>query len=183
MEPKEQNGAVVFEAKTTDEPSIVAIGNFWQSPGMWVKCEIEDLPCWAIGDTGPSTSLFSRHMASFVGKHLNPHLHRLLGPIGNVMPIDGKMIAEVTFGKHKSRDMFIVSDELYPHVLIGLFLLCDNKCQVDLENETVKFRIGDQAETTVHLYVGDPLEPPTTRGLVSCKPMTKSKSQLSLTKY
>ena len=35
---------------------------------MWVKCEVEDLPCWAIVDTGASTSLISRHMASLVGK-------------------------------------------------------------------------------------------------------------------
>ena len=128
---------------------------------MWVKCEIEDLPCWAVVDTGASTSLISHHMTSLVGKPANPHPHRLLGPIGNVMPIDGKMLAEVTFEKHKSTDDFIVVDELYPHVLIGLKFLCDNKCQVDIENETLKIRIRDQTETTVPLYVGDRLEPPT----------------------
>ena len=128
---------------------------------MCVKWEVEDLPCWAIVDTGASTSLISRNMASLVGKPVNPHPHRLLGPIGNVMPIDGKMLAEVTFGNHKSTDAFIVVDELYPHVLIGLKLLCDNKCQVDIESETLKIKEGDQAETTVPLYVGDRLEPPT----------------------
>ena len=157
----QRNEPVVFEAKNTDEPSVVATGNFRRSPGMWVKCEVEDQPCWAIVDTGASTTLYSRHMASLVGKPVNPHPHRLLGPIGNVMPIDGKMLAEVTFGKHKSTDEFIVVDELYPHVLIGLKFLCDNKCQVDIENETLKNRIRDQAETTVPLYVGHHLEPPT----------------------
>ena len=127
---------------------------------MWVKCEVEDLPCWAIVDTGASTSLISRHIASLVGKSVNPHPHRLLGPIGNVMPIDEKMSAEVTFGKHKSTDEFIVVDERYPHVLLGQKFLCDNKCQVDIENETLKIRIWDQAETTVPLYV-DRLEAPT----------------------
>ena len=157
----QRNEPVVFEAKNTDEPNVVATGNFRRSPGMWVKCEVEDLPCWAIVDTGASTSLISRHMAYLVGKPVNPHPHRLLGPIGNVMPIDGKMLAEVTFGKHKSTDELIVVDELYPHVLIGLKFLCDNKCQVDIENETLKSRIRDQAETTVPLYVRDRLEPPT----------------------
>ena len=128
---------------------------------MWVKCEVEDLPCWAIVDTGASTSLIGRYMASPVGKTVNPHPHRLLGPIGNVMPIDGKMLAEVTFGKHKSTHEFIVVDELYPHVLIGRKFVCDNKCQVDIENETLKIRIRGQAETTVPLYVGDRSEPPT----------------------
>ena len=44
-------------------------------------------------------------------------------------------------------------------MLIGLKFLCDNKCQVDIENETLKTRIRDQTETTVPLYVGDRLEP------------------------
>ena len=70
---------------------VVATGNFRRSPGMRVKCEVEDLPCWAIVDTGASTSLVSRHMASLVGKPVNPLPRRLLGPIGNVMPIDGKL--------------------------------------------------------------------------------------------
>ena len=157
----QRNDPVVFEARNTDEPNVVATGNFRRSPGMWVKCEVEDLPCWAIVDTGASTSLISRHMASLVGKPINPHPHRLLGPIGNVMPIDGKMLAEVTFGKQKSTDEFIVVDELYPNVLIALKFLCDNKCQVDIETETLKIRIKDQAETTVYFYVGDRLEPPT----------------------
>ena len=100
-------------------------------------------------------------MASLVGKPVNPHAHRLLGPIGNGMPIDGEMLAEVTFAKYKSTEEFILLDELYPHVLIGLKFLCDNKCQVDIEYETLKIRIRDQAETTVPLYVGDSLEPPT----------------------
>ena len=128
---------------------------------MWVKCEFEDLPCWAKVDTGASISLISRHMASLVGKPVNPHPHRLLGPIGNVITIDGEMLAEVMFGKHKSTDEFIVVDVLYPHVLIGLEFLRDNKFQVDIENDTNKIRIRDQAETTVPLYVGDRLEPPT----------------------
>ena len=63
---------------------------------MWVKYEVEDLPSWAIIENGAITSLISRRMASLVGKPVNRYPHRLLGPIANVMPIDGKMIAEVT---------------------------------------------------------------------------------------
>ena len=65
------------------------------------------------------------------------------------------------FGKHKKTDDFIVVDGLYPLVLIGLKFLCDNKCQVDIESKILKIRIRDQTETTVPLYVGDRLEPPT----------------------
>ena len=75
----------------------------------------------------------------------------MLGHIGTVIPIDGKMIVEVTFGKHKSTDEFIVVDEFCPHVLIGLKLPCDNKRQVDIENETLEIRRRDQAETTIPL--------------------------------
>ena len=71
------------------------------------------------------------------------------------------MIAEITLGKHKSTDEFIVVDELYPPVLIGLQFLCDNKRQVDIENETLKIRISDQAKTTIPLYVGDRSKLPT----------------------
>ena len=150
---------------------------------MWVKCEVEDQPCWAIVDTGASTSLVSHHMASLVRKLVNPHPHCLLGPIGNVMPIDGKILAEVTLGKHKSTDEILVVDQLYPHVLIGHKFLCDNKCQFDIKDETPKTRIRDQTEMRVPLYVGDQLERRSTRGLVSSKPKTKLKSQMSLTKY
>ena len=52
-------------------------------------------------------------------------------------------------------------DELYAQVLIAPNFLRDNKCQVDIENQTLKFRIRDQAETTVTLYVEDLLQPPT----------------------
>ena len=157
----QRNEPVVFETRNRDESSVVATGNFRRSPRMWVKFKVEDLPCWAIVETGATTSLISRHMASLVGKPVNPHTHRLLGPIGNVMPIDGKMLAEVRFGKHKSTHKSVVVDELYPHVLIGLKILCDNNCQVAIEKETIKIRIRDQAETTIPLHVGDRLEPPT----------------------
>ena len=76
------------------------------------------------------------------------------------MLVDGNMLAEVTFRKHKSTDEFFVVDELYPQMLIGLKFLCDKKCQVDIENETLKIRVRDQTETTVPLYV-DRLELPT----------------------
>ena len=46
-------------------------------------------------------------------------------------------------------------------MLIGLKILCDNRCQVDIEQETLKISLRDQAETTVPLYVGELLEPPT----------------------
>ena len=47
----QRNEPVVFEARNTDEPNVVATGNFRRSPGMWVKCEVEDVPYWAIVET------------------------------------------------------------------------------------------------------------------------------------
>ena len=43
----QRNEPVVFEAENTDEPGVVATGKFRRSPGKWVKCEVEDLLCWA----------------------------------------------------------------------------------------------------------------------------------------
>ena len=146
-----RNEPVVLEAKNTDEPNGVATGNFRRRSGMWVNWEVEDLTCWAKVDTGTGTGLISQHMASFVGKPVNPHPDRLLGLIGDVLPIDGRMTAEVTFGEQNSTDEFNVLVELYPHVLIGLKILCDKKCQVDIENEAPKIRIRDQVEVTVPL--------------------------------
>ena len=82
----QRNEPVVFEARNTDEPNVVATGNLGRSFGMWVKCEVEDLPCWAIVDTGASTSLISRHCvpcwktrkpapAPFVRPHRQCHAH------------------------------------------------------------------------------------------------------------
>ena len=100
----QRNEPVVFEAKSTVEPSVVAMGNFIQSPGMWVKCEVEDLPCCAIVETGANTSLISRDtLIKLVGKPVKPHPQRLLGRIRNMVPIDGKMIAEVILESIKVR--------------------------------------------------------------------------------
>ena len=49
-------------------------------------------------------------------------------------------------------------DDLYPHVMIGLKLLWDNECQVDIENETPKITIKDQAEAAVRSDVGNSLD-------------------------
>ena len=87
-----RNEPIDFVAKSTDEPSVVATGVFRRSPGTLVNCEVDDLLCRAILDTGASTSLIGRHMASLFGKPVSPHPHFLLDPIGNVMPIDEKRI-------------------------------------------------------------------------------------------
>ena len=123
----QRNDPVVFEAKIEEEPNIVATANFRRWTAMWVKCEVEDLPCWAKVDAGVSTSLISQHMPSVVRKLVNFHPHPLISTTGNVMPIDGRTITQVRFGKHESTDEFTVVEDLNPHVLFGLKFLCDNK--------------------------------------------------------
>ena len=86
----QRNQIVALEARSIGKLMVVAAGFSRRNPGIWVKCEVEDIPCWAIVDTGASTVLISRHMSSLVGKHVKPHPHRLLGPKRNVMPIEGK---------------------------------------------------------------------------------------------
>ena len=107
---------------------------------------------------GQSIILISYHKASFVEKLINPQPLSLLSPIRKVMPVDGEMIAGVTFEKQSTNE-FVAVDELFPDVMIGLKILCDKKCQVNIENETLTIRKRDQAGTTVPLYEGDRLEP------------------------
>ena len=107
---------VVFEVKCTDErcrdkeSEAVASGEIARGSGMWVPVQVENQPCWVIVDTGASRSLMSPSLASDIGNPILPYDHNLFGPIGNVIPIDGIMRADVKIGAHATSDEFIVVD-------------------------------------------------------------------------
>ena len=111
---------VIFEVKCTDkrctdkESEAVASGEIARGSGMWVPVQVENQPCWAIVNTGASRSLMSRSLASEIGNPILPYDHNLFGPIGNVIPIDGIMRADVKIGPHATSYGFIVVDQLYP---------------------------------------------------------------------
>ena len=117
---------VIFEVKCTDkrcrdkESEAVASGEIAGGSGMWVPVQAEKQPFWAIVDTGASRSLMSRSLASEIGNPILPYDHNLFGSIGNVIPIDGIMRADIKMGPHATSDDFIVVDQLYPQLLIGL---------------------------------------------------------------
>ena len=121
-----KNDPVIFEVKCTDkrcrdkELEAVASGEIARGSGMWVPVQLENQPCWAIVDTGASRSLMSRSLASEIGNPILPYDHDLYGPIGNAIPIDGIMRKDVKKGPHATSDEFIIVDQLYPQLLIGL---------------------------------------------------------------
>ena len=56
----------------------------------------------------------------------------LTGPVGNKMPVQGVMHAEVLLGESlKTRDEFLIVSGLSPDLLLGLGFLVENNCVVD----------------------------------------------------
>ena len=157
---------VIFEVKCTDkrcrdkESEAVASGEIARGSGMWVPVQVQNQPCWAIVDTGASRSLMSRSLASEIGNPILPYDHKLFGPIGNVIPIDGIMRADVKIGPHATSDEFIVVDQLYPRLLIGLKFMTENGCQMDLANEQFLIRASDSKTIAVGVHIGDRYEHP-----------------------
>ena len=157
---------VIFEVKCTDkrcrdkESEAVASGEIARGSGMWVPVQVENQPCWAIVDTGAKRSLMSRSLASEIGNPILPYDHKLFGPIGNVIPIDGIMRADVKIGPHATSDEFIVVDQLYPQLLIGLKFMTENGCQMDLASKQFLIRISDSKATAVGVHIGDCYEHP-----------------------
>ena len=127
---------------------------------MWVPVQVENQPCWVIVDSGASRSLMSRSLASEIGNHILPYDHNLFGPIGNVIPIDGIMRTDVKIGPHATSDEFIVVDQLYPQLLIGLKFMTENGCQMDLASKQFLIRVSDSKTTAVGVHIGDRYENP-----------------------
>ena len=161
-----KNDPVIFEVKCTNkrcrdkESEAVASGEIVRDSGMWVPVQVENQPCWAIVDTGASGSLMSRSLASEIGNPILPYDHNLFGPIGNVIPIDGIMRADVKIGPHATSDEFIVVDQLYPQLLIGLKFMTENGCQMDLDSKQFLIRFSDSKTNAVGVHIGDRYENP-----------------------
>ena len=102
----------------------------------------------------------SRCLASEIGNPILPYDHNLFGPIGNVIPIDGIMRADVKIGPHATSDEFIVVDQLYPQLLIGLKFMTENGCQMDLASKQFVIRVSDSKTTAVGVQIGDRYEHP-----------------------
>ena len=157
---------LIFEKKCTDkrcrdkESEAVASGEIVRGSGMWVPVQRKNQPCWAIVDTGASRSLMSRSLASEIGNPILPYDHNLFGPIGNVIPVDGIMRADVKQGPHATSDKFVVIDQLHPQVLIGLKFMTEKGCQMDLAGKQFLIRVSDSKTTAVGVHIGDRYEHP-----------------------
>ena len=164
----------------------IASGNYAPGIALLVPYKVEGQRCWAIVDTGASKSLISRGLAAELGNAITPHQNRLLGPVGNVIPTQGTMKAEVQVGDVIAEDEFVVVDNLYPEVRMGLKFMLDHKCTVD--TITLKFGIqtSEKATVFVPMQLGDRHIPPPERsahvfetvpgpGLISATPERNEK--------
>ena len=157
---------IIFEVKCNDkrcrdkESEAVASGETVRGSGMWIPVQVENQPFGAIVDTGASRSLMSRSLASEIGNPILPYDHNLFGSIGNVIPIDGIMRADVKIGPHATSDEFIVVDQLYPQLLIGLKFMTENGCQMDLGRKKFLIKISDSKTIAVGVHIGDRYEHP-----------------------
>ena len=71
-------------------------------------------------DTGASRSLMSLELAKTIGNPIAPNPSRLFGPIANEMPTQGIVKTEVKIGTCIASDEFVVVEDLYPEIMIGL---------------------------------------------------------------
>ena len=109
------------------------------TPGatLLIPYEVESLRCWAMIDTGASRSLMSLELAKTIGNPIAPNPSRLTGPIANEMPTKGIVKAEVKIGTCVASDKFVVVEDLYPEIMIGLKFMMENQCSTDLVEQNL----------------------------------------------
>ena len=115
---------------TCNDADLIAVGKFAPGTSLLVPCEVEAQRSWAVVDTGASKSLINSSLATKIEKPIIPHQSKLLGPIGNVMPTRGTLKADVKIGDVVAEDEFVVVDDMYPEVLMGLKFMKENKCDI-----------------------------------------------------
>ena len=162
-----KNDPVIFEVKCTDkrcgDNESEGSGENVRGSGMWVPVQVENQVYWAIVDTGARRSLMSHNLASEIGNPIIPYDHNIFGPIKNVIPIDEIMHADVKIGPHATHatsDEFIVVEQLYPQLLIGLKFMTENGCLMDLASKQFLIRVSDSETTAVGVHMGDCYEHP-----------------------
>ena len=97
----------------------------------------------------------SRSLASEKGNPVLPYDNNIFEPIGNVIPIDGIMRVDVKIGPHATSTDFIVVDQLYPQLFIGLKFMTENGCQMDSASKQFLIRVSDSKTTAVVVHIGD----------------------------
>ena len=111
-----------------DEVKSRKLTHSQNTPGatLLIPYEVESLRCWAMIDTG--ASLMSLELAKTIGNPIALNPSRLTGPISNEMPTK----AEVKIGTCVASDEFVVVEDLYPEIMIGLKFMMENQCSTDL---------------------------------------------------
>ena len=129
----------------SDEVKLRKLTHSQYIPGatLLIPYEVESLRCWAMIDTGASRSLMSLELAKTIGNPIAPNPSRLTGPIANEMPTKGIVKAEVKIGTCVASDEFVVVEDLYPEIMIGLKFMMENQCSTDLVEQKLKIPKDD----------------------------------------
>ena len=136
---------------------------------LLIPYEVESLRCWAMIDTGASRSLMSLELAKTIGNPIAPNPSRLTGPIANEMPTKGIVKAEVEIGTCVASEEFVVVEDLYPEIMIGLKFMMENQCSTDLVEQKLTIPKDDGFIIKVPMQVLSGHVPPPEDDAFVCK--------------
>ena len=111
-------------------------------------------------DTCASRSLMSLELAKTIGNPIALNPSRFPGPVANEMPTRGIVRAEVKIGTCVAPDEFVVEEDLYPEIMIGLKMMIENQCTTDLVEQKLTIPKDDRFIIKVTMQVVSGHVPP-----------------------
>ena len=109
-----------------------------------MEVKLQNLPVKCLVDSGASISCISQHQL----QRLKPttaidrsSITSAIGVCGEVHPVLGETLLEVTLGHHTVKQKFRVFETLHAKAILGLDFLRENKIRTDFENMTLTIPI------------------------------------------
>ena len=106
-------------------------------------------------------------LAKTIGNPIAPNPSSLIGPISNEMPT--KVRAEVKIGSCVASDEFVVVEDLYTEIKIGLKFMIENQCTTDLVEQKLTIPKDDGFIIKVTMQVASGHVPPSEDDAFVCE--------------
>lgn len=106
----------------------------------FVEAKLQNTPIKCLVDSGASISCISQHQLQqlqYNGEIQESSITSAVGVCGEVHPVLGEIMLEVTFGHITVKQKFRVFETLHSKVIFGLDFLQENKIRTDFENMTL----------------------------------------------
>ena len=106
----------------------------------FVEAKLQNTPIKCLVDSGASISCISQHQLQqlqYNGEIQDSSITSAVGVCGEVHPVLGEIMLEVTFGHITVKQKFRVFETLHSKVIFGLDFLQENKIRTDFENMTL----------------------------------------------